>query len=264
MPITRPALTSVRVVVSDESAVADDAMRLAHDGLVESGFLTATRSGRRFTAPYLNPGTQFLVVYAGDEAIGTAILVDDGPFGLPADRAFSEEIDALRAEVISLSEVSGLAVSHRWRNRSRLVLGYVLGTVVRLNGARGAGHRALFAVHPRQAKLMSQVLMGELMFGPRMLMGAPGTLVVTGDAGRWVEYFTDPDAPRQRRLVAEYALQPDPDWLERHPPSGEWHEDVLPPLLEESGLESRLRDKIAILQSPVTRGGAGAYMVGMI
>lgn len=249
MPITKPPISSIRVVVSDHSAVADDAMRLAHDGLVESGFLSPAHSGRRFTAPYLNPGTRFMVSYVEDEAIGAAILVEDGPFGLPSDRAFGEDIDALRAQVDSITEVSGLSIAQHWRNRARLVLGYLIGTVVRLNGPRGAGHRVAFAVQPRQAAFMSQILMGELTFGPRNLMGAPGTLVVTADVATWVEYFADPEAPRPRRLVADYAFEPNPDWLECHPLSGQWRRDILPPLLEESGLESKLRSKIAIVRS---------------
>lgn len=260
MPITKPSITSIHVVVSDHSAVADDAMRLAHDGLVDSGFMRPAPSGRRFAAPYLNPGTRFMVSYVDAEPVGAAILVEDGPFGLPSDRAFGEDIDALRASVDTITEVSGLAIAKHWRNRARLLLGYLIGTVVRLNGPRGEGHRVTFAVQPRQAAFMSQILMGELTFGPRNMMGAPGTLIITADVSTWVEYFTDPNAPRPRRLVADYALEPNPDWLECHPPSGQWRREVLPPLLEESGIESKLRSKVEILQSSGHRSVIDASM----
>ena len=247
MPTTGSSLAAARVVVSDRAAVADDAMRLTHDVYVERGFADPAPSGRRFMAPYLNPGTRFIVAYDGDEPIATATLVADGPFGLPADRSFAEEVDQARADANTLCEVTGLAVASSWRGHTRLVLGLVLGTAVRLNGQYGAGHRAVYVVEPRQAALMSRVLIGERRYGPRPLLGSPGTLVVTQDFSRYRTFYADPTGPAARRLVGEYALDPEPTWLIDEPQSGGWRQVLLPELVEESGLLSRLERQLGLL-----------------
>lgn len=249
---TGPHLATARVVVSDRASVADDAMRLAHDAYVDRSFLAPLPSGRRFIAPYLNPGTRFVVVYSAEEPIATATLVPDGPFGLPADRAFVEEIDQVRAESDTLCEVSGLSVASLWRRQTRQVLALLLGTVVRLNGRRTAGHRVVYVMEPRQVEVMSQVLLGERSTGPRPLLGAPGTLVVTMDMSTCRTFFADPAAPPARRLVGRYVLDPDPTWLVDEPPSGEWRRVLLPSLVEESGLRAHLECQLELI------GGAHA------
>lgn len=251
MPTTGPTIASARVVVSDRAAVADDAMRLTHEVYVERGFAAPIPSGRRFIAPYLNPGTRFLVVYSGDEPIATATLVADGPFGLPADRAFAEELDQVRVESDTICEVSGLSIASVWRRQARLVLGLVLGTVVRVNGRPTTGHRVVFVVEPRQAAVMSSVLMGERSFGPRLLLGAPGTLVVSRDLSHYQTFFADTAGPSARALVAEYALDPDPSWLVDEPPSDGWRSVLLPRLVEESGLLARLERQVGLVRAAI-------------
>lgn len=246
-----PTLATARVVVSDRAAVADDAMRLTHDTYVDRGFVGPVPSGRRFLAPYLNPGTRFVVVYSAHEPIATATLVPDGPFGLPGDKAFVEELDQVRAESDTRCEVSGLSIASLWRRQTRLVLGLLLGTVVRVNGRRATGHRVVFVVEPRQAVVMSSVLMGERSYGPRPLLGAPGTLVVTRDLSQYRTFFADPAGPAARGLVAEYALDPDPTWLVDEPLSGEWRHVLLPNLVEESGLLARLERQLDLIRVAV-------------
>lgn len=253
MPAAGPTLAYARVVVSDIAAVADDAMRLNHEVYVDRGFLDPLPSGRRFVAPYLNPGTRFVVVYSADEPIATAALVPDGPFGLPADKAFVEEMDQVRAVSDTRCEVSGLAIAPVWRRQTRLVLGLLLGTVVRVNGRREPGHRVVFVVEPRQAVMMSSVLMGERSFGPRPLLGAPGTLIVTKDLSHYRTFFGDPTAPPARKLVAEYALDADPDpaWLTDEPSSDQWRHALAPSLIEESGLLVRLERQLDLVRLAV-------------
>lgn len=248
-----PTLAAARVVVSDAAAVADDAMRLSHDAYVDRGFAEPMPSGRRFIAQYLNPGTRFVVVYSADEPIATATLVPDGPFGLPADRAFIEEIDQVRIGSDTRCEVSGLAIASMWRRRTRLILGLLLGTVVRMNGRRNPGHRVVFVVEPRQAVVMSSVLMGERRFGPRPLLGEPGTLIVSRDLSNYRTYFGDPTGPSARGLVAEYALDPDPTprWLVDEPLSDEWRRTLLPSLVEEAGLHTRLERQLDLVRVAV-------------
>jgi hypothetical protein len=257
MAIMRASLSGIRVVVSDGAKVADDAMRLAYEGYVEAGFLAPCSTGRHFNAPYLNPGTRFIVTYAGDEAIATIAVVEDGPFGLPADRAFLEELDDLRAEGVSLSEASAFVIAPRWRRQIRLVLGYVLGTVVRLSLARPAGNRVVFTVEPRQADIYRSIFCGSHTIGPRPLLHAPGTLVITEDVAFVRTFLADTNGSAIRAIVAEHALSPDPDWLEYHEPSGGWRQEVLPPLLAESGLENRVRQQMEILRASQALAGFG-------
>lgn len=250
MPTTRPTLASARVVVSDRAGVADDAMRLTHDAYVDRGFLEPVPSGRHLIAPYINPGTRFVVVYSGEEPIATATLVPDGPFGLPADKAFVEELDQVRAVSDTRCEVSGLAVASLWRRQTRLVLGLLLGTVVRVNARSDPGHRVVFVVEPRQATVMSSVLMGERSYGPRPLLGAPGTLVVSQDLSHHRTFFADPAGPSFRGLIAEYALDPDPTWLVDEPLSDEWRRVMLRGLIDESGVHARLQRQLDLVRVP--------------
>ena len=225
---TDAALANVRVVVSGEPAVADDALRLAHDGAVERGFMNPTPNGRRVEPALLNDGTRFIVAYAGDEAVAAATLVDDGPHALPSQTAFAPEIDDLRTRCTSITEVSGLVVVPSWRHHHQLGLGFIVGTVVRLNGRRGRGHRVMFSVEPRQARFMFATLMGEERYGPRDFMGAPACLIVTGDCGRWTAFFGATPAPAARKMMGRYALGPDPDWLDVRDASDEWRTALLP------------------------------------
>jgi hypothetical protein len=233
--------------------VADDALRLAHDAMVERGFIsTPTATGRRFDAAYLNPGTRFVVAYVEDKPIAAATLVEDGPFGLPADRAFVEELDLVRKESDSVVEVSGLVVEPRWRRRMRLVFGYVLGTVVRvLVPAPGVRRRIAFAVEPRQASMMAEVFSGGPVAGPRPMFRAPATLVVTIDAMTALSsgYYTSPKGSRMRQTVAEYGLCLQPPWLVIETPERPWRPALLPELLAQSGLQRRVEEQMAILAS---------------
>jgi hypothetical protein len=113
------------------------------------------------------------------------------------------------------------------------------------------GHRVVFVVEPRQAVVMSSVLMGERSFGPRPLLGAPGTLVVTRDLSQQRTFFADPAGPSARKLVAEYALDPNPTWLVDESPSGDWRRVLLSGLLEESGLRSRLERQLDLVRVEV-------------
>lgn len=242
------SIVSVRAVVSNRAEVADDAMRLSHDVYVERGFLAPVASGHRFLAAYLNPGTRFIVLYSADEPIATATVVPDGPFGLPADRSFAEEIDEVRTSTQTRSEVTGLSVAPLWRRRSRTLLGLLLGTIVRVTGRRQPGHRVVYVVEPRQARLMGSMLLGERTVGPRPLYGAPGTMIITCDMSRWRSYYDTASRSATRDVVARYVLDREPGWLVDEPPSDGWHALLSDPV-DLTDLRTRLHRQVDLVRA---------------
>ena len=70
---------------------------------------------------YLNPGTAFFVARLDGEVVGTCAMIADGPYGLPSDRAFIEENDALRATG-RLFEHGSLAIAREHRRHTRRIM----------------------------------------------------------------------------------------------------------------------------------------------
>ena len=110
--LTPPEIT---VVVSNDVVDVDDALAVVHDEFVDMGYMEPQASGRRMHQAYLNPGTVFVVARIDGVTVGTLAMVADGPFGLPADRAFAEELDDLRRTGRDVLEVGSLAIRREWR-----------------------------------------------------------------------------------------------------------------------------------------------------
>lgn len=264
MAFRRRGPQDIRVVVSQRAAVADDAMRLAHDGAVEAGFMEPAPSGRRFYASYLNPGTRFIVAYANHVPIATLTVVEDGPFRLPSDRAFAEELDARRAAGDELIEAGSFAIAHEWRRQPQLMFGYILGTLLRLNISRGPHLRIAWSAEPRQADLLARTFDGEMISEPRHYLGAPAILLVTSTADKWATHLSDPNGRTPQRIVGEYALAPEPDWLECDAPPGDWQQALLPRLLGESRLGARLSEQMLLLEDFLGRDSHTAAESAML
>ena len=96
-PTPLPATDEIEIVLSDRVEDVGEVLSVVHDGFVEAGFTPPQPSGKRLHPSYLNPGTVFALARIDGEPVGAAVVVVDGPFGLPSDRAFAEENDALRA-----------------------------------------------------------------------------------------------------------------------------------------------------------------------
>ena len=120
--------------LSDRVEDVDEALAVVHDGFVEAGY-TLPRSPRAggCTPSYLNPGTIFAVARIDGEPVGAAVLVADGPFGLPSDRAFAEENDALRALGSGpMLECGSFVVAAPWRRHTRRVFVRVIAALIRV------------------------------------------------------------------------------------------------------------------------------------
>lgn len=241
-------LNNVHVVVSSDERTAADAMHLAYRGGIESGFLVPNDDELRFSPAYLNPGTEFVVAYCDDEPIASLILIEDGPFGLPADRAFIEELDAYRAAGDSLFEVGAWVIAKEWRRFMAQVGALVFGTGMRLNLASPEPRRMVAVSEPHRVRLSCATFGYEEIAGPRPYLMLPGSLLVTIPTQEWPAFLLDPDAFAPRRILAERVVDPDPVWLEVGREGPHWTETLLPALLERSGLEQRLMAKMDLIR----------------
>ncbi len=241
-------LNQVRVVVSADEHTAADAMRLGYRGGIESGFLLPNDSQMRFSPAYLNPGTEFVVAYADDEPIASLTLVEDGPFGLPADRAFVEELDAYRAAGDSLFEINAWVIEKQWRRFMAQIGALVFGTGMRLNLGVGESRRMIAISEPNRVRLSCATFGYQEIAGPRPYLMVPGSLLVTIPTTEWADFLLHPDAFAPRRILAERVVDPDPTWLQVGREGRHWSETLLPELMRESDLEERLLRQLTLLQ----------------
>jgi hypothetical protein len=241
-----PIASAIEVVMSDRVEEADAALRLIHDGFVESGYVVPQPSGRRLHASYLNPGTFFALARMDGVPVGATVLMPDGPFGLPSDRAFAEEIDALRATPGgTLFEAGSLAVGTAWRRHTRRIYTRLMATLIRGGLEMDPDARVVFSIAPESARFYVGLFGLEAMSEPRPLYGAPAVLI-GGDARVMVETFATALTSAQRGMH-ELMEDPDPAWLvdrrEDEPLPAAW----LVPLIEEQGLTPRLTCQLALL-----------------
>ena len=143
----------ITVTLADSVADIDRALAVLHDGYVEAGYLTPRPSGRRMQPAYLNPGTIFVLAHMDDEVVGTCAIVADGPFGLPSDRAFQEENDALRATASEgLYECGSLTVSRRHRRHTRRIVMRMFATASRVARDEFPDSPVVIAVTPENER----------------------------------------------------------------------------------------------------------------
>lgn len=255
-----PAAAEIDVVVSDRPEDVDDALRLIHDGFVEAGYMAPTPSGRRMHLSYLNPGTAFFLARIDDEPVATCALIADGPFGLPSDRAFVEENDAMRAERLGgLHECGSLSVARRHRRHTRRIVIRMVAAMTRVAYREFPDAPVAMAVAPESLRFYESLAGARLVAGERPLYGAPAILMRTG--GRPIaEHSARRRSPAQRTMDLLIA-DPDPPWLAdrrtSEPPPAEW----LVPLLAESPAFMQLLDQQALLGA-LADDIAGAWAMG--
>lgn len=242
-------LASIRVVASADAKTAADAMRIAHDGGVESGYLQPAPSGMRFHPAFLNPGSRFVVAYDGDDPIGCLTLIEDGPFGFPSDRAFVEEIDGYRQAGDSLYEASGWVIRHDWRRNMLRVGAMLFAAGMRISLTEGdSNRRMVVAIEPNRVRVVAGIFEPDLVTESRPYLGLPAVLLATRRSAHWASDFLNPDAFASRKIVAEHVLDPDPAWLEFDPEGPHWADVLLPRLLQESDVFSRVEEQRVLLQ----------------
>jgi len=242
-------LRELMVVVSCDARTAGDAMRLAHDGGVEAGFLSPQKSGMRFNPAFMNPGTNFVVAYAGEEPVAGLVLIEDGPFGLPSDRAFIEEIDRYRCQGDAMFELGAWVIASQWRRYFAIVSSLLFGAVTRMHIASEEPRRMVLVVEPQRAKLTSEIFACELLTEPRPYLSLPGTLLVTRHASEWANHYLNTDEGLvPRRIMAQRVFDPDPDWLQIGREGPKWSDELLVELLAESAVEERLLAQMELLR----------------
>lgn len=245
--VVRSALAAspgVAVTLSDRPEDVDGALALIHDRFVEAGYQVPRASGRRFVAPYLNEGTVFAIARHGSRIVGAAALVPDGPFGLPSDRAFAEEVDDLRAEAAEpVREVGSLAI-RAGVGGGAAVYAHMMAALVRLTLEECPDAPVLLSVSPGAARLYGGLLGVSPMAEPRPLFGAPAVLLRTTApaALRAAEAGSSSRHSTLRALLGE----PNPRWLRDRRAGRHWPREWLRPLLDESGLLARLRAQSAL------------------
>jgi len=238
------ATAEITVSLADSVADIDRALAVLHDGYVEAGYLSPRPSGRRMHPAYLNPGTVFMLAHMDGDVVGTCAIVADGPFGLPSDRAFQEENDALR-DAGSLCECGSLTVSRRHRRHTRRIVMRMFATASRVARDEFADSAVVIAVTPENERFYRAIAAAEPVAEPRPLYGAPASLMRT--TGRLIAEHSAARATPTQRLMDAMMSDRDPDWL-----LDERTNEALPPawiarLFEESGATDRLLSQLALL-----------------
>lgn len=247
--VRRPGAAALpEVLVSDRGEDVGEALSLIHDGFVAAGYMQPTPSGRRLHPAYLNPETYFITARIQGDLAGAMAMVADGPFGLPSERAFAEEIELLRASAAGpLHEAGSRVVPAAWGHRAGRVSMFMIAAVVNLGMSTTRDATVLITVAPEAERSLQATLACRRVAGPRPLFGAPAMLMLT-DHALLVDYFARAETSSQRTMAA-LSLDPQPPWLTDNrsgePLSAEW----LGGLIAEQGLDERLAAQLEILGS---------------
>ncbi len=234
----------IHVTVSDAQEEIDDALAAVHDGFVDAGYMEPQPSGRRMHPSYLNPGLTFMIARIDGETVGVISVVSDGPFGLPADRAFAEEIDALR-RTAPVCEVGSLTIRAEWRRHTRRIYMRLLAATVRHVWERHADSHIVLAVTPESERFTSNLFGCTTIAPPRPLYGAPAVLLLT-DRERLHETYRD-DAGPSRRAMRGLVYEEHPPWLSHVRATEPWDPAWVGALVAEQGVSERLGAQIALL-----------------
>ena len=115
--VTENDLSGIVVKVADTVPDLLASARLVHDMYVARGLIEPKPSGMRATPHLLLPSTATFIAQRGEEIIGTLSLVVDSQLGLPMEKAFPAEVQAVRAAGRKTAEVGALCVTDRFRSR---------------------------------------------------------------------------------------------------------------------------------------------------
>jgi hypothetical protein len=253
-PTATPALTEtalctdeIEVVVSDRAEDIDDVLSVVHDGFVGAGYISPQPSGRRMHPAYLNPGTVFLLARIHGVPVGSVIIVQDGPFGLPSDRAFAEENDAFRAASdLPLVEGGSFVIREEWRGQTRRIFTRLISALVRHGAAEMSGSLVVSTCDLPQERFYGSILGMHRVAGPRPLYGVPALLIHPGTMADLARHCGQRETSGQRtmdRLIRERH----PWWL-----SDRRTGQPLPPrwlggLVEEAGIAHTLASQLRLL-----------------
>lgn len=240
------AATEIDIIVSDRVEDIDEALAVIHDGFVEAGYTEPKPSGRRMHPAYLNPGTMFVVARMDGRAVGTCALIADGPFGLPSDRAFAEENDALRrAGGPPLREGGSLAVRSEARRHTRRIMLRLTAAISRMAIAESPHGQVVIAVAPENRRFYAGVLGAEAITGERPYFGAPAVLLQTSGAAI-AAHCARRDSVLQRAMHG-LLEERHPSWLSDRRSHLPFPASWLAELMEEQGVTRSLRAQVGLM-----------------
>lgn len=150
--------------MAEDRQEREGAFRLVYDAYRRSGLLGPNAYGMRVTPHHLLPTTEVFIGVRGREIVCTATLIMDGALGLPMEAIYEQEVASLRAQGISLAEVSGLADRRQNLSRSCAMLIHLTRLVAQYARYNGV-EQCLIAVHPRHARFYERCLCYERLGG---------------------------------------------------------------------------------------------------
>lgn len=227
-----PSTGEIELVVSDRAEDVDAVLSVIHDGFVEAGFMDPQASERRLHPAYLNPGAMFALARIDGEPIGAATMIPDGPFGLPCERAFAEEVDVLRRGPGPIMECGSFTVRTAWRRHTRRVFVRVLAAFIRIAMEEYPDSPGLLTTTPEAERFHTSVGGFRRITDVRPLFGAPAVLLHVANAHALNAYHREGVSSGQR-TVDHLTREPAPTWLidrrAHHPLPSDW----LAPLVSE-------------------------------
>jgi hypothetical protein len=196
LPEALPEELKIKVADSDEEFLA--ALELLHDAYVEEGLMRPHAQGVRVTKFHALPTTSLIVAKWRDEVVGTVTIVQDSPFGLPADNVV--ELGALRDGGL-LVEVSSLAIQRDFRLGHGAVLMPLIAYCVRYQYRYLGAERMVITVNPAHVSFYETVFCCDRLLAPDIeqydfVEGAPA-----------VAMYASRDE-HLARLISRYAGQP--------------------------------------------------------
>ncbi|MEW6582326.1 MAG: hypothetical protein AB1416_06160 [Actinomycetota bacterium] len=244
----RPAPSAPRltVTVSDRWEDVEEGLSVVHDGFVEAGYMSPQPSGRRMIAQYLNPGTTFIVARMDDAPVGVMAVLPDGPFGLPSDRTFREEIDALRIDSAPLFEAGSFVVRAAWRRHTRGITANLFAAAIRVM-RESRGFRVVLSVEPRQEGFYAGAINALRVADDRPLFGAPAALLVS-DYARMLDAMLT-HGTNGERMLGDLVLGDPTGWCEDRRSGEPWPVARLAELVAEQGALDPMLEQMRLLAS---------------
>lgn len=240
------------------------ATRITQETFVEAGFASRTPSGMRMIPQYLNPDSVAVIASWDGEPIGAMVMVADGPFGLPSDRAFVEENDALRAAYPRLFEIGSFGVLAAHRSHMRDLANAAFAACFIVLADAGPGTFVVAAVEPKLVRFYDNLFgMSGLCDQERPMYGAPAGLC--GQEIAHIEGVLAQPRGAQRRRIRELIGARDGWLIDERPRGGGiggagvgWPAPHVAELLAENDHLRRLRAQQRLLRGIVVPDGGTA------
>lgn len=157
------SLADVEVKIATTVAEHVEAAKLVHDGYVGRGIMMPHGSGVRVTPFLALPSTIVFVALKSGQMVGTLSLVVDSSLGLPMEKIYGDEVQAVRSRSRKIAEVGAQCVVKECRGTGvAFLLSKAMFQTTELLGIEDL----LIAVHPSAEDVYSAMLCFERL-GPQ-------------------------------------------------------------------------------------------------